>query len=83
MTSPASPAQAARLMKLATYASVSVAAVLILAKTVAYWQTSSVSILASLVDSLMDSGASLLNLFAVRYALEPADRQHRFGHGKA
>ena len=83
MNAPTSPEQAARLMKMATYASVTVAAALILAKSVAYWQTSSVSILASLVDSLMDSGASLLNLFAVRYALEPADRQHRFGHGKA
>jgi ferrous-iron efflux pump FieF len=31
----------------------------------------------------MDSGASLLNLVAVRYALAPADRKHRFGHGKA
>lgn len=80
---PVSPEHAARLMKQATYASVTVAAVLIVAKSLAYWQTSSVSILASLVDSLMDSGASLLNLFAVRYALEPADRQHRFGHGKA
>lgn len=31
----------------------------------------------------MDAGASLINLFAVRYSLVPADDQHRFGHGKA
>jgi ferrous-iron efflux pump FieF len=80
---PIAPAEAARLLRLATSASVAVAVTLIMAKTLAYLQTGSVSILASLVDSLMDSGASLLNLFAVRYALAPADRKHRFGHGKA
>jgi ferrous-iron efflux pump FieF len=39
--------------------------------------------LASLTDSLMDSMASLVNLLAIRYALQPADEDHRFGHGKA
>src|SRR3546814_7367386 len=29
------------------------------------------------------SAASVVNLFAVRTALTPADREHRFGHGKA
>lgn len=77
------PDDAARLMRLATTASVAVAVTLIVAKAVAYAQTGSMSILASLIDSVMDSGASLLNLFAVRYALAPADRKHRFGHGKA
>ncbi len=77
------PAQSARLLRLATNASVITAAVFITVKAVAYWETGSVSILASFVDSLMDAGASLLNLIAVRYALAPADRAHRFGHGKA
>jgi ferrous-iron efflux pump FieF len=39
--------------------------------------------LSTLIDSLLDVGASLVNLIAVRHALEPADREHRFGHGKA
>jgi ferrous-iron efflux pump FieF len=43
----------------------------------------SVGLLASLVDSVMDSIASLINLFAIRYSLQPADAEHRFGHGKA
>lgn len=43
----------------------------------------SVSLLAGLIDSLMDAGASIINLFAVGYALKPADKEHRFGHGKA
>jgi ferrous-iron efflux pump FieF len=83
MNEPITPEESARLLKLATSASICVALLLIATKAVAYWQTASVSILASLVDSLMDSGASLLNLIAVRYALAPADRAHRFGHGKA
>ncbi|KAA1190055.1 cation diffusion facilitator family transporter [Pseudohalioglobus sediminis] len=77
------PEEAGRLMRLATYASVSVAAVLILAKFAAWTQSGSVSLLASLVDSTLDALASLVNLFAVRHSLSPADREHRFGHGKA
>ncbi|MDP6427680.1 MAG: cation diffusion facilitator family transporter [Rhodospirillales bacterium] len=73
----------AKLMVAATYASVSVAAVLICAKMGAWLFTDSVSLLSSLVDSLLDAAASLVNLFAVRQALQPADKEHRFGHGKA
>jgi len=79
----ASPEETARLMRLATYASVSVATVLILSKLIAWYLSGSVSLLATLVDSVLDSMASLLNLLAVRTALSPADKQHRFGHGKA
>jgi ferrous-iron efflux pump FieF len=70
-------------MRLATYASISVAAILIIAKTIAWSMSGSVSLLATLIDSTLDALASLLNLFAVRHALSPADKEHRFGHGKA
>jgi ferrous-iron efflux pump FieF len=73
----------AKLLRRATWASVTTAAILIVAKFVAWFMTGSVSILASLVDSVMDSFASLINLMAVRYSLQPADAEHRFGHGKA
>ena len=73
----------AGLLKLASVASVVTAGVLIVAKLAAYAVTGSVSLLASLVDSVMDSFASLINLFAIRYSLQPPDAQHRFGHGKA
>ena len=76
-------AETSRLLKLATYASVTTAGILIAVKLVAYVTTNSVSVLASLIDSLLDAGASIINLFAVRYALEPPDSEHRFGHGKA
>ncbi len=81
--SPVSAQRAASLMKLATYASVSVAVVLVVAKFAAWLATDSVSLLSTLIDSLLDAGASLINLLAVRQALQPADREHRFGHGKA
>ena len=72
-----------RLLRLATYASVATAGILILAKLVAWLMTGSITVLASLVDSLMDAGASMVNLVAVRYALLPPDEEHSFGHGKA
>jgi ferrous-iron efflux pump FieF len=75
--------ESAQLLGLATRLSVATATVAIAAKGYAWWQTDSVAVLASLVDSLMDAGASLLNLFAVCYALAPADASHRWGHGKA
>jgi ferrous-iron efflux pump FieF len=73
----------ARLLTLATTASVATASGLIAVKLVAWLLTGSVSVLASLIDSLMDTAASLINFFAVRYSLVPADDEHRFGHGKA
>jgi cation diffusion facilitator family transporter len=73
----------ARLLRLATRASLAVAVSLIIAKSVAWWLSGSVSLLAGLTDSLLDGAASLLNLLAVHYALRPADDDHRYGHGKA
>ncbi|MFJ3484622.1 cation diffusion facilitator family transporter [Pseudomonas sp. NPDC090202] len=73
----------ARLLRLATRASLAVAIVLIVIKAVAWWLSGSVSLLAGLTDSLLDGAASLLNLLAVHYALRPADEDHRYGHGKA
>jgi len=77
------PARTGRLLRLATYASVATATVLIAAKLAAALMTGSVSVLASLVDSMMDVAASIINLLAVHYSLQPPDRDHRFGHGKA
>lgn len=72
-----------KLIKRASYASVVTAVVLLLSKVFVWFITDSSSILASLTDSFLDIGASVINLFAIRYALSPADNEHRFGHGKA
>lgn len=52
-------------------------------KGYAAWTTGSVAMLASLSDSLLDLIASLVTLAGVRIAAQPADANHRFGHGKA
>ena len=72
-----------QLMLLTGVASVLTAALLISIKLVAWYLSDSVAMLASLVDSLMDAAASMVNLLAIRYSLVPADSEHRFGHGKA
>lgn len=72
-----------KLVRMASIFSVCIAAILIILKTGAWFMTGSVSLLASLIDSTMDSLVSLINFFAIRYALQPADEEHRFGHGKA
>jgi len=75
--------RAAILMRHATYFSVTVAIIIIVMKFAAWLATDSLSLLSSLVDSVLDVMASMISLLAVRYALMPADEDHRFGHGKA
>lgn len=72
-----------RLMQVATYAAMVCAAVLVVVKASAYFDTKSVAVLSSLADSALDLLASALTFIAVRFALTPADDGHRFGHGKA
>jgi ferrous-iron efflux pump FieF len=78
---PLTPRQV-RLIRAAGIASVSVALLLIALKTYAWIATGSIAMLSSLADSVLDLLASSMTLFAVRFAFEPADREHRFGHGK-
>lgn len=72
-----------RLAQRAAIASVSIATLLIGLKGYAAYRTGSVAMLASLADTGLDLGASLMTLFGVRLAALPADQDHRFGHGKA
>lgn len=72
-----------KLLRNATFMSVSVAIVIIFMKVGAWIVTDSLSLLSSLVDSILDVAASIVSFIAVRYSLQPADDDHRFGHGKA
>jgi ferrous-iron efflux pump FieF len=67
----------------AAVASVATALFLLLLKIYAAWATGSVAMLGSLADTALDVLASLITLYGVRLAAEPADEGHRFGHGKA
>lgn len=60
-----------RLVSRAAIAATVMASLLLLIKIFAWWYTGSVSILAALVDSLVDIAASLTNLLVVRYSLQP------------
>lgn len=71
------------LLQLAAISAILTATILIVAKFIAWVQTDSLSLQASLIDSLLDVLASLINFFVIRQALKPADEEHRFGHGKA
>ena len=63
--------------------SVGMALFLLVLKGFAAWHTGSVAMLGSLADTGLDLLASLVTLYGVRLAAEPADHDHRFGHGKA
>lgn len=67
----------------AAIASVATATFLMVIKGYAAWHTGSVAMLGSLADTGLDLVASLVTLFGVRLAAQPADHDHRFGHGKA
>jgi ferrous-iron efflux pump FieF len=67
----------------AAMASIAMALFLLILKAWAEWQTGSVAMLGSLADTGLDLLASLITLYGVRMAAQPADRDHRFGHGKA
>ncbi len=71
-----------KLVKFASYASVATAIIIMVAKTYAWLFTESQSILASLMDSLLDISSSVINLVAIRVSLVPPDDNHRFGHEK-
>jgi ferrous-iron efflux pump FieF len=67
----------------AALASVAMATFLLALKGFAAWHTGSVAMLGSLADTGLDLLASLVTLYGVKLAGEPADFDHRFGHGKA
>jgi ferrous-iron efflux pump FieF len=84
---PAGPrlaaAEALRWTTRAALASIAVASTLAAVKLAAWWASGSVAMLAAFTDSLLDLVASTTNFVAIRWAARPADRGHRFGHGKA
>ncbi|WP_305097512.1 cation diffusion facilitator family transporter [Croceibacterium aestuarii] len=77
------PAARARLTRSAAFASITMASVLAAMKIWAVWKTDSTAMLGSLADTGLDLVASIATLIGVWIAAQPADEDHRFGHGKA
>ncbi len=63
-------------------ASIGIVAILIAIKLYAAIETGSASVLASLIDSVVDANVSLMTFLAIHISLKPADDDHRHGHGK-
>ena len=67
----------------AAAASIAVAGALVGLKAWAALSTGSTAMLGSLADTVLDLVASVSTLLGVWFAAQPADHNHRFGHGKA
>jgi ferrous-iron efflux pump FieF len=67
----------------ATGLAVGVALTLIVGKFIAWQFSGSTALLGSLADSALDLLGSIVAFVGVRWAAEPADQDHRFGHHKA
>lgn len=70
-------------VRLAAITSSSVALILVVIKFYAWLVSDSSAMLASTTDSILDLFASVMNIVILRFALAPADEEHKFGHGKA
>jgi len=82
-TSALSSKEYAYWVKLAAICSSSVALILVIIKSYAWLESDSSAMLASTTDSILDLFASIMNVVILRFALAPADDEHKFGHGKA
>jgi ferrous-iron efflux pump FieF len=82
-SAPKSMLAGTSLNKSAAFASITMAASLMVIKAWAAWATGSTAMLGSLADTGLDLISSIATLAGVWIAGQPADRNHRFGHGKA
>ncbi len=70
------------LIKTASYLSVIISSLIIIIKIYGWLITDSQAVFASLLDSMLDISASLINIIAITFSLQPPDDKHRFGHEK-
>lgn len=64
-------------------ASVAVAVITIVLKTLAWWITDSVGLLSDAMESLVNLASAMFGLVMVTIAARPADDDHPYGHHKA
>lgn len=77
------PTQYQYMVRWSALLTVLIALCIVAIKLFAAIETNAASVIASLMDATLDVAVSLLNFFVLKYALKPADDDHRFGHGKA
>ena len=71
------------LKKSAASASIFVAIALIIIKFIGVICSDSLAVMSSMIDSLADLFASCITFMAIYISSQPADKRHRYGHGKA
>ncbi len=72
----------ARLVVMASLSSIMMALLLVMAKMLVWFFSNSITILASMTDSMIDLVPSVINYIAVRFAIKPPDEDHNYGHAK-
>ncbi len=71
------------LIKSAISVSIGLAVLLTFSKCAVWLFSGSETMLASMLDSVMDGLGAVITFFVVRVSLVPPDAEHNFGHGKA
>lgn len=71
------------LTRIASLTSLGLALIMVGVKLWAWLLTGSMALLTSAADGLVDVMASIVTLVGVFYAQRPADKGHRYGHGKS
>lgn len=69
--------------KRAAYISAAASLLIFLLKAGAYRLTGSAAVLSDALESIVNVIASIVALFVIRFAAQPADHDHPYGHGKA
>lgn len=65
------------------FGSLGVSIIVLLIKGVAYWLTGSVALFSDALESIINVATAIAAVLAIRYAAQPADKQHPYGHEKA
>lgn len=71
-----------REQRLAISASIGVALMSLVGLLIASWMTGSTAILSDALETTVNLAAALMAAFSLRYAAQPADAEHPYGHGK-
>lgn len=65
------------------FASIGIAIIVLALKALAAWWSGSVALLSDAIESIVNVVTAIAALAAIRYAAQPADDDHPFGHDKA
>jgi cation diffusion facilitator family transporter len=70
-------------LRLVAAGSIAVAAAVMALKFAAWWWSGSAALYSDAIESIVNLATALVALGAIHWALQPADRNHQFGHHKA